>query len=283
MGLGQSKVDQATGMTEREKQLVLASWNAFTKDRDDYGVQLFDALFVAHPEYLKLFHKFKGETIEEVRKESKFREHGVTIGMQLSNLIEFLDDPDNLIMLVRSNAELHTKIKGVKPKHFKVFSQVIIDVLKTNHRKLMPPEAEQAWVKLFLLMNETIATTFAAGPRSSSRIYSPTSARKEWVLATPSRSASPSGGGHVAKASKTPREQSPRNLASASKQHPKMGGNTKVLSKEDVSKPAKADEGAKGTKKEGSSKSPKKEHSSVKREHSAIKKAQSSKPHMQRK
>ncbi|KAL3211710.1 hypothetical protein MRX96_008412 [Rhipicephalus microplus] len=96
MGLGQSKVDQATGMTEREKQLVLASWNAFTKDRDDYGVQLFDALFVAHPEYLKLFHKFKGETIEEVRKESKFREHGVTIGMQLSNLIEFLDDPDNL-------------------------------------------------------------------------------------------------------------------------------------------------------------------------------------------
>ncbi|KAL3211709.1 hypothetical protein MRX96_008411 [Rhipicephalus microplus] len=105
-------------------------------------------------------------------------------------------------------------------------------------------------------MNETIATTFAAGPRSSSRIYSPTSARKEWVLATPSRSASPSGGGHVAKASKTPREQSPRNLASASKQHHKMGGSTKVLSKEDVSKPAKADEGAKGVKKEGSSKSP---------------------------
>ncbi|KAL1416788.1 hypothetical protein MTO96_027499 [Rhipicephalus appendiculatus] len=266
MGLGHSKVDQATGMTEREKQLVLTSWRAFTKGRDDYGVQLFVALFVTHPEYLKLFHKFKGDNIEEVSNEPKFREHGVTIGMQLNNLIESLDHPDNLIMLVRSNAEFHTKIKDVKPKHFEVFSQVIMDVLKRKHGKLMSPDTVEAWNKLFGLMNETIAATYAAGPRSSSRIYSSKSAPKEWVLAKPSSSVSHTddgggGSGHVVKASKskTPqREQSPRSLASPSKHRPKK------------------EESAKAEKKEESSKAPK-------REQSVIKKARSSKANLQRK
>ncbi|XP_037525980.1 myoglobin-like [Rhipicephalus sanguineus] len=287
MGLGKSKVDDATGMTEREKQLVLTSWRAFTKDHHDYGVRLFDALFVAHPEYLKMFHKFKGDTIEEVRKDSKFREHGVTIGMQLNNLIEFLDHPDNLIMLVRSNAEFHTKIKGVKPKHFEVFGQVIIDVLKTEHEKLMPPEAVKAWNKLFALMNETIAATFAAGPRSSSRIYSATSARKEWVLAKPSGSVSRTdgGGGHVAKASKskTERERSPKSLASPSKHHLEKEESTKVLSKENSPKGAKTEESATTEKKEQSSKALKRGQSSVKKEQSVLKKAQSSKMHLQKK
>ncbi|KAH6923419.1 hypothetical protein HPB50_001058 [Hyalomma asiaticum] len=247
-GCGKEKVDKATGMTEREKRLVLNSWHAFTKRHHDYGALLFDALFVAHPEYLQLFHKFKGETIEEVRKDPKFRyhtnsghiqmrEHGVTIGMQVNNMIEYVEHPDNMIMLAKSNAEFHTKIKGVKPKHFEVFGEVIIDVLKSKEEKLMTPEAVEAWTKLFHVFNETIAATFAAGPRAPSKLMSsPPSARTHSTIAKHSGSTAPADTDehHAAKASRSKGEhsKSPKSPASPSKPHLKKAESRKTLKKE---------------------------------------------------
>lgn len=165
----------------------------------------------------------------------------MTIGMQVNNMIEYVEHPDNMIMLAKSNAEFHTKIKGVKPKHFEVFGEVIMDVLKSKEEKLMTPEAVEAWTKLFHVVNETIAATFAAGPRAPSKLMSPSSpssARTQSTIAKHSGSTAPAGTGehHAAKASRSKAEhsKSPKSPASPSKPHLKKAESTKALKKEVV-------------------------------------------------
>ncbi|XP_037580975.1 myoglobin-like [Dermacentor silvarum] len=249
MGQGHSKdkVDKATGMTEREKQLVLSSWHAYTTAHSDYGVHLFDALFTAHPDYLTLFNKFKGKDLDALREDTKFREHGVTIGMQLNNIVESVEHPDNLLMLVRNNAEFHTRITGVTPKHFEDFGHVIVDVLKSKEEKLMTPPAVEAWGKLFTLVNGHIVTAFEAGPKTSDRLASRSTLGKQSVRAKPSGSVAQRAGGHLAapSRSKAQREQSPKSPVSPSKPHLKKEPSTKVLKKEETAKALKKAESSK--------------------------------------
>lgn len=176
MGLGHSKdrVDKATGMTEREKKMVLHSWHTFTKHHQDYGVVVFRAFFKKHPDYIRLFSKFKDKDISTLADDPKFRSHSFTLGMQLNNMIDSLERPDNLHELLVSNAEFHAKIKGVTPKHFEEFGNVLIGVLTDNHAKLMTPPALVAWNKFFHLLNEQIAVAFGAEtePRAESKAES---------------------------------------------------------------------------------------------------------------
>ncbi|XP_075529856.1 globin-like [Dermacentor variabilis] len=236
MGHGHSKdkVDKATGMTEREKQLVLHSWHAFTRAHSDYGVLLFDALFEAHPEYLKLFNKFKGKDLEALRQDSKFREHGVTIGMQLNNMVESVERPDNLLMLVNKNAEFHTRITGVAPKHFEEFGRIIVDVLKSKEGKLMTPPTVEAWGKLFALVNEHIVAAFKAGPKTSDRLASRLDLGMQSLRAKSSSTAAHKGGGHLASRSrsKAHREHSTKTGVSPSKHGLKKEASTKDTKKE---------------------------------------------------
>ncbi|KAK8778869.1 globin-like [Amblyomma americanum] len=162
MGQGQSKdkVDKATGMSEREKKMVLDSWHAFTKQHQDYGAVVFRALFDKHPDYISLFPKFKEKAISALPEDPKFRSHSFTVGMQLNNMIESLQHPENLLKLAVKNAEFHAKIKNVTPKHFEEFGIVIIGVLTDNQPKHMTPQALVAWRKLFELFNEQILAVF---------------------------------------------------------------------------------------------------------------------------
>ncbi|XP_050048080.2 cytoglobin-1-like [Dermacentor andersoni] len=217
-GHNKDKVDKATGMTERQKQLVLHSWRTFTNANSDYGVLLFDALFTAHPEYLTLFNKFKGKDLEALRQDAKFREHGVTIGMQLNNMVESVEHPDNLLMLVNKNAEFHTRIAGVAPKHFEDFGHVIVDVLKSKEEKLMTPPTVEAWGKLFALVNGHIVAAFKAGPKSSDRLASRLDLGRPSLRAKPSTTAAQRGGHLAAKSrSKAQREPSTKTGVSPSK------------------------------------------------------------------
>ncbi|XP_070384211.1 cytoglobin-1-like [Dermacentor albipictus] len=225
MGHGHSKdkIDKATGMTERQKQLVLHSWRAFTKAHSDYGVLLFDALFTAHPEYLTLFNKFKGQELEALRQDSKFREHGVTIGMQLNNMVESVEHPDNLAALVNKNAEFHTRITGVAPKHFEDFALVIVDVLKSKEPKLMTPPTVEAWGKLFALVNGHIVAAFKAGPKTTDRLASRLDLGRSGLRGKPSGSVGQKAGGQLAarSRSKARREHSTKTGASPGKHGPK--------------------------------------------------------------
>ncbi|KAH7959723.1 hypothetical protein HPB49_013313 [Dermacentor silvarum] len=164
MGNAQRKTgqipDEATGLTEHQKQLVQATWRSFCSHNREYGVLIFISLFVKHPEYLPMFHNFRGKSVAQLKDDPVFRAHGCSIGYHVTSMVESLGDPASLEVLVRRNATEHLRRKGVKPRHFEVMGQCLVDVLQAREERQMTPEAIEGWGKFLTLMVRIIKDVY---------------------------------------------------------------------------------------------------------------------------
>lgn len=164
MGNAQRKAgeipDEATGLTEHQKQLVQASWRSFCNHNREYGPIVFLSLFVKHPEYLPMFRNFRGKSVSQLKDDPVFRAHGCSIGYHVTSMVESLGDPAALEVLVRRNATEHLRRKGVKPHHFEVLGQCLVDVLQAKEERLMTPAAIEGWGKFLALMVHIIKDVF---------------------------------------------------------------------------------------------------------------------------
>ncbi|XP_054923091.1 hemoglobin subunit alpha-D-like [Dermacentor andersoni] len=151
MGNAQRKTgeipDEMTGLTENQKKLVQATWRSFTSHNREYGPLVFLSLFVKHPEYLRMFRNFRSKSVSQLKDDPIFRAHGCSIGYHVTSMVESLGDPAALEVLVRRNATEHLRRKGVKPYHFEILGQCLVDVLQAREERLMTPEAIEGWGK----------------------------------------------------------------------------------------------------------------------------------------
>ncbi|KAK8772824.1 hypothetical protein V5799_012645, partial [Amblyomma americanum] len=139
--------DEHTGLKENEVNLIQDTWRNFCKDNREYGVLLFLSMFVKHPEYLNMFRNFRGKAVAKLKDDPAFRAHGCSIGYHLTSMVESLHDPATFEVLVRRNATEHLRRKGVKPYHFEVMGQCLVDVLQAKDEKHITPAAVEAWGK----------------------------------------------------------------------------------------------------------------------------------------
>ncbi|KAH7934679.1 hypothetical protein HPB51_028955 [Rhipicephalus microplus] len=128
------------GLTENEKNLIESTWRAFCSNNREYGVLLFLSLFVRHPEYLSMFRHFRA-------KHPAFRAHGCAIGYHLTSMVENILDPATFEVLVRRNTTEHLRHQGIRPRHFEVMGEIVIDVPQATEKRLMTPAAIDAWKK----------------------------------------------------------------------------------------------------------------------------------------
>ncbi|KAK8786350.1 hypothetical protein V5799_023874, partial [Amblyomma americanum] len=140
---------ELTGLTENEVKLVQQTWRKFSSENPECGVLLFLSLFIKHPEYIQLFDPFRGKPIAALKDNPTFRAHGCSIGYHITSMVESLRDPGTFEILVRRNATEHMRRKGVKPLHFEVMGQRIVDVLQATDERHMTPAAVNAWRKFF--------------------------------------------------------------------------------------------------------------------------------------
>ncbi|XP_054923174.1 globin-like [Dermacentor andersoni] len=152
--------DEMTGLTEHQKELVQATWRSFTSHNREYGALIFLSLFVKHPEYLRMFRNFRGKSVAQLKDDPIFRAHGCSIGYHVTSMVESLGDPASLEVLVRRNATEHLRRKGVKPHHFEVMGQCLMDVLRAREERVMTPEAIEGWGKFLTLMVRIIKDVF---------------------------------------------------------------------------------------------------------------------------
>ncbi|XP_049269957.1 globin [Rhipicephalus sanguineus] len=136
-------------MTPREKVAVRTVWSAFCKEHPDYGVLLFNAYFLKYPDNIKLFKHFKGKSLRTLSTDPEFSAHCSLVGEEITSIIEALDDVPRVLEILKKNALLHHRLRGVTPAHFTSFGQVVIDVLTANHEDLMTPATDNAWKKFF--------------------------------------------------------------------------------------------------------------------------------------
>ncbi|KAL3200183.1 hypothetical protein MRX96_043595 [Rhipicephalus microplus] len=157
MGDGARKTGElsntVSGLTENEKNLIESTWRAFCSNNREYGLLLFLSLFVRHPEYLSMFRTFRA-------KHPPFRAHGCAIGYHLTSMVENILDPATLEVLVRRNTTAHLRRQGIRPRHFEVMGEIVIDVLQATEERLMTPAAVDAWKKFLSYMVLIIADVF---------------------------------------------------------------------------------------------------------------------------
>ncbi|XP_033337854.1 cytoglobin-2 [Megalopta genalis] len=148
-----NRLDEATGLTDRQKRLVQNTWTVIKKDQVNSGVAVMIAYFTKYPVYQQEFQPFKDMPLPELPANKKFQAHCANIIAALNSVIDSLHDPGlmdaNLIML----AERH-KNRGQTEQQFQDMKQVILDVFRQILGKQFTPEVAEAW-------NITVERTFS--------------------------------------------------------------------------------------------------------------------------
>lgn len=80
-------------------------------------------MFKENPEYLSLFKRLKGLSIDELPSNFQFKAHASKVGSALGATIDHLDKPEELEELLTDIGVKHKKY-GLTPKHFEVRKSV---------------------------------------------------------------------------------------------------------------------------------------------------------------
>ncbi|KAH8036106.1 hypothetical protein HPB51_017917 [Rhipicephalus microplus] len=120
MGQGGSQVgtpSELQGLSESDKGAIREAWRAFCNTHPDPGAVLFSALLDRHPEYQALFKQFRDVPRSGLVNVPFFKTHCSAMAKLLSDVVETLDKPALLAVVVRTNALEHAT-RDVLPLHF---------------------------------------------------------------------------------------------------------------------------------------------------------------------
>ncbi|XP_017791067.1 PREDICTED: globin-like isoform X1 [Habropoda laboriosa] len=114
-----NRIDQATGLTERQKKLVQNTWAVIRKDEVGSGIAVMTALFKKYPEYQRYFTAFMDTPLNELPANKRFQAHCASVITALNNVIDSLHDPGLMEASLIGLAERHKK-RGQTKEEFQV-------------------------------------------------------------------------------------------------------------------------------------------------------------------
>ncbi|XP_069685059.1 globin D, coelomic-like [Periplaneta americana] len=138
--------DPATGLTPRERQLVVDTWAIVKQDAKGNGVDLFMGFFEAHPDYQNRFPSFVGIPLPELRGSKKLTAHAANVMYSLTSVVDNLEDPECLTELLIKLGENHGRRK-VTEKEFHDLKTVLMQLLKQKLGSKLTSQGEEAWSK----------------------------------------------------------------------------------------------------------------------------------------
>lgn len=136
----------STGLTPRERQIVVDTWGVVKRNAKEAGVEMFTRLFEAHPQYQKLFPNFEGLTLSVLRTSKKLAAHATNVMYSLTSVVDNLDDPECLKELLIKLGKNHGRHK-VYEKQFHDLELVLMELLKEKLGNQLTPQGEVAWKK----------------------------------------------------------------------------------------------------------------------------------------
>ncbi|XP_025422465.1 globin-like isoform X1 [Sipha flava] len=107
---------------------IRRSWSALAQDPTELASALVIRMFKENPEYISLFKRLKGLSIDELQSNSQFKAHASKVGGALGATIDHLDKPEKLEELLTDIGIKHRKY-GLSPKHFEVIRNVLIAII----------------------------------------------------------------------------------------------------------------------------------------------------------
>ncbi|XP_076242699.1 cytoglobin-2-like [Calliopsis andreniformis] len=141
-----NRIDQATGLTEKQKKLVQNTWAVIRKNEVASGVAVMSAFFKKYPEYQQYFNAFKDIPVNELPDNKRFQAHCASVITALNNVIDSLHDPGLMEASLIGLAERHKK-RGQTKEEFQNLKDVVFEVLRQALGKQFTPEVAEAWNK----------------------------------------------------------------------------------------------------------------------------------------
>lgn len=138
--------DSTTGLTPRERQIVVDMWDIVKPRAKEIGVELFNRFFEEHPDYQQRFSSFRGIALSELRISKKLAAHATNVMYSLTCAIDNLEDPLCLKELLLKLGKNHGRHK-VTEKEFHDLALVVMQLLKDKLGDELTSEAEEAWKK----------------------------------------------------------------------------------------------------------------------------------------
>ncbi|KAG6803880.1 globin 1 [Apis mellifera caucasica] len=156
-----NRIDQATGLTERQKKLVQNTWAVVRKDEVASGIAVMTAFFKKYPEYQRYFTAFMDTPLNELPANKRFQAHCAGVITALNNVIDFLHDPGLMEASLIGLVERHKK-RGQTKEEFQNLKEVMLEVLRQALGKQYTPEVAEAWNKTLDMMFGKIYQVFAS-------------------------------------------------------------------------------------------------------------------------
>ncbi|KAG7189408.1 hypothetical protein KM043_017113 [Ampulex compressa] len=138
------RIDQATGLTEKQKELVQNTWRITAKE--EFGVAMMLAFFKRYPAYQRYFAAFKDIPLDELSSNKRFQAHCANVVLALNNVINSLHDPGLMEAELMALGEKHKK-RGQTKAEFQNLQGVIFEVLPQALGKQFTPDVAEAWGK----------------------------------------------------------------------------------------------------------------------------------------
>ncbi|KAI0215889.1 hypothetical protein LSAT2_032024 [Lamellibrachia satsuma] len=95
-------------LTPEGKKAVQDTWAPVAANPKHFGVLLFIRYFEEYPRTQDFFEHFKGKSLEELKTSPKLRAHGTTVLHAVTAMVENLDDPDTMVVLLNNTVDRHT-------------------------------------------------------------------------------------------------------------------------------------------------------------------------------
>ncbi|KRT82554.1 hypothetical protein AMK59_4821 [Oryctes borbonicus] len=157
---GANDPDPVTGLTPREKSLVVSSWNLVKKDPAGNGVELFRMFFEKKPEYQNYF-PFKGIPMDKLVNDPKLKAHAVSVMYAISSVIDNLDNSEVLITLLQKTGDSHRRRK-IPEESFNILHRTMLELLEKGLGSKLSKEGLDAWDKTltvaFKVVKDTLRT-----------------------------------------------------------------------------------------------------------------------------
>lgn len=155
-------------VTEEDKQNIKVIWDKVYPSAEETGQAIVIRLFVDFPKTKNYFKKLKDiSTLEEMQASAGIKAHGKRVMNAFNQIFSNMDNWSEVCTILDRLANRHRDGHQVDVYNFEFLFEVVLNVLTDALGCTFTPDIKASWKKLFSILNDYIASCYAASPQVS--------------------------------------------------------------------------------------------------------------------
>lgn len=138
--------------SEKQKNLVVQTWNILRDDLAKIGVVMFMKLFETHPDVQDVFMPFKGMAKEDMQHSSQLRAHALRVMDIVEKCLAEIDDSNKVEAMLHELGSRHV-MYNAKVDYIDLIGPQFIWAIQPAIGDHWNQEVEEAWSDFFKLIS----------------------------------------------------------------------------------------------------------------------------------